>query len=78
MEMDMDRDQTFKIKKELNAPVYSLEEAEQMNHFKEVVLHAEMIRVLQVGITWVAYRVLPILIIKRNEKSFAGSNYIGK
>jgi hypothetical protein len=50
MEMDMDRDQTFKIKKELNAPVYSLEEAEQMNHFKEVVLHAEMIRVLQVGI----------------------------
>ncbi len=44
----MDRDQTYKMKKELIAPVYNVDENEQINHFKEVVMHAEMIRVLQV------------------------------
>lgn len=44
----MDRDQSYKEKRELNAPVYSTEDTEQINHFKEVVMHAEMIRVLQV------------------------------
>jgi hypothetical protein len=44
-----------------------------MNHFKEVVLHAEMIRVLQVGIIWFTHRKKcyfekchPILIENRN------------
>ena len=53
MELDMDRDQTYKMKKELIAPVYNVDENQQMNHFKEVVMHAEMIRVLQVSCTYI-------------------------
>ena len=53
MELDMDRDQTYKMKKELIAPVYNVDENQQMNHFKEVVMHAEMIRVLQVSFTFI-------------------------
>ena len=49
----MDRDQTYKMKKELIAPVYNVDENQQMNHFKEVVMHAEMIRVLQVSFTFI-------------------------
>ena len=49
----MDRDQTYKMKKELIAPVYNVDENQQMNHFKEVVMHAEMIRVLQVSFTYI-------------------------
>ena len=41
------------MKKELIAPVYAVDENEQMNHFKEVVMHAEMIRVLQVSSTYI-------------------------
>ncbi len=44
----MDRDQTYKLKKDLTGPIYNVGEEDQMNHFKEVVMHAEMIRVLQV------------------------------
>ena len=48
LELDLDRDQSYKDKRELMAPVYNVSESDQINHFKEVVLHAEMIRVLQV------------------------------
>ena len=34
--------------KELLGPVYTTDQKEQINHFKEVVMHAEMIRNLQV------------------------------
>ena len=34
--------------KELVGPVYTTDQKEQINHFKEVVMHAEMIRNLQV------------------------------
>ena len=34
--------------KELVGPVYTTYQKEQINHFKEVVMHAEMIRNLQV------------------------------